>query len=570
MKYKILLYKILILLLYSTTINAYQEDKKLKDKREYKALRDNYYKHRDNDSLALANKTIQQYILKAKQNNDSLRLADGFYLLSTIIERDSAQKYCDSVISLTQNYNISHYPLLAYRKKATMYYYEYNFKKAFDYFLKVTEEAKKHNNELYYYKSIRDMVLLKAHVGEHETGLVTLRKCFAYFSKIKDKAPEDYYTTMFALSDSYMRNKKLDSATIINHLGYQHSTTSKNDIDWRHHFTLNEGINQYYKTNFTVAKDSLEKAINAISETKNPVTLANIGMAYFYLGKTLSALDAPDEALDAHKKVDKIFQDAKVTIPEIRYSYDILINHYKDLGDKDNHLKYIEKRLAIDSVLNSDYKYLIKNVVQKYDTPRLLAEKQEIIDSLESDKKSSTLLNIIMIVISVLLLTFLVHNYLKRRNYKKKFNELYNSTAPHKTGSRLESLDNNKYDDIGISEEIIRDILNQLEEFEQSFGFLESNITTGTLSKSFNTNSKYLSKVVNRYKEKSFSAYINDLRIEYSVEKLKNDKKFMHYTMTAIAQEVGFNTSQAYSKSFYKKNGINPSYFIKQLQKQQN
>ena len=39
-------------------------------------------------------------------------------------------------------------------------------------------------------------------------------------------------------------------------------------------------------------------------------------------------------------------------------------------------------------------------------------------------------------------------------------------------------------------------------------------------------------------------------------------------TIKAIANEMGFNTTEAFSKSFYKSTGIYPSFFIKQLEKQ--
>jgi len=39
------------------------------------------------------------------------------------------------------------------------------------------------------------------------------------------------------------------------------------------------------------------------------------------------------------------------------------------------------------------------------------------------------------------------------------------------------------------------------------------------------------------------------------------------YTIKALASESGFNTTEAFSKSFYKKTGIYPSYFIKELKK---
>lgn len=80
-----------------------------------------------------------------------------------------------------------------------------------------------------------------------------------------------------------------------------------------------------------------------------------------------------------------------------------------------------------------------------------------------------------------------------------------------------------------------------------------------------NTNSSYLSKVVNFYKHKNFASYINDLRIEYVVEQLKEDKKLRSYTIKSIADEVGFNNVESFTKAFYKKTGIRPSYYINNL-----
>ncbi len=553
MNYKKILYKSILLLLYTISAIAYQDTTISQESEgDLKQIDSIFTLHKKDLDIA-------------KRDQDTAKMAQGFYYLSIITDSNISQKYSDSVIALTQNRSFQNYPMLAYQNKATIYYNEGNFKQAFDYYLKTNEEAQKYNNELYFHQSIRDMAILKAHVGEHETGLEPLKKCYEYFSKIKETNSLDYLITLFALSDSYNKHKMLDSATLINMLGIEESIRLDNkDFGDGFYFTFNEGINQYYKENYQAAKDSLDKSLDTLTAIGD---LANEGMAYYYLGKTLSALNDQQGAINAHKKVDEIFQKTPRVIPESRQSYEILISHYKKIGDRDNQLKYIERLITIDSVINSNYKYLIKNVVQKYDTPRLLSEKQEIIDSLEDDKKSSTMMNIILVVVSILFLSFWIFNYFKRRNYKKKFHELYYSSAQTKVG-RQGSLNQENQEPIGVSEEIIEDILHKLDEFEKNLNFLQPDITTSTLSKTFNTNSKYLSKVVNRYKKKNFSVYINDLRIDYSVAKLKEDQKFKHYTMKAIAQEIGFNTTQAFSKSFYKKNGIHPSYFIKQLQRQ--
>ena len=119
---------------------------------------------------------------------------------------------------------------------------------------------------------------------------------------------------------------------------------------------------------------------------------------------------------------------------------------------------------------------------------------------------------------------------------------------------------------IGISKEIVKSVLIALEELENNNTFLDNEITLNSLSKLYNTNSNYLSKIINTYKEKNFSTYISDLRIAYCLEKLKNDTTFRKYSIKAIAFEVGFNNTESFSKAFFKKTEIYPSYFIKELE----
>ena len=110
-----------------------------------------------------------------------------------------------------------------------------------------------------------------------------------------------------------------------------------------------------------------------------------------------------------------------------------------------------------------------------------------------------------------------------------------------------------------------RDVLEKLQAFEEKSLYLQKNLTQNKIAKRLNTNSSYLSKVVNSYKHKNFATYINDLRIDYVVEQLKEDKKLRSYTIKSIASDVGYKSPEAFSKSFKKINGIYPSYFIKKL-----
>ena len=80
-----------------------------------------------------------------------------------------------------------------------------------------------------------------------------------------------------------------------------------------------------------------------------------------------------------------------------------------------------------------------------------------------------------------------------------------------------------------------------------------------------NTNTKYLSKIINHHKNKSFINYVNDLRVEYSIEQLKESDVLKSYTIQGIAEEVGFNSAESYSSAFKKSTGIKPSYFLREL-----
>ena len=121
-----------------------------------------------------------------------------------------------------------------------------------------------------------------------------------------------------------------------------------------------------------------------------------------------------------------------------------------------------------------------------------------------------------------------------------------------------------------IADEVVDKILYDLRKFEEGKEYKKINITSSKLSKLINTNSKYLTTVIKYKKKKNFTQYINDLRIENIIDELKEDKKLQNYTIKALAKESGFNSAEVFSKYFYKKTGIYPSYFIKKLQENEN
>jgi AraC-like DNA-binding protein len=132
-----------------------------------------------------------------------------------------------------------------------------------------------------------------------------------------------------------------------------------------------------------------------------------------------------------------------------------------------------------------------------------------------------------------------------------------------KSKTEEETTNKNDHFQLDIDETIVTAILENLQAFEKERGFLISKITLHEFAKQLQTNTKYLSKVINTYKFKSFRNYINDLRIQYSIQELKHNINYRKYTVKAMAKEAGFTTAESFSKAFQKKTGETVSSFLK-------
>jgi YesN/AraC family two-component response regulator len=122
-----------------------------------------------------------------------------------------------------------------------------------------------------------------------------------------------------------------------------------------------------------------------------------------------------------------------------------------------------------------------------------------------------------------------------------------------------------KSEALEINDDIIDRVLSELHKFENKKGFLNKKLTLSTLSKKIKTNPKYLSKIINTHKHKSFRSYINDLRIQYILDCLKNESKFKKYTVKAISEEAGFSNPESFTKAFKKQTELTVSYFLKRV-----
>ncbi len=120
---------------------------------------------------------------------------------------------------------------------------------------------------------------------------------------------------------------------------------------------------------------------------------------------------------------------------------------------------------------------------------------------------------------------------------------------------------------ITIDDEKVVAVLKALEKFEEKEWFRNKNCDLAFVAKKAKTNKTYLSKIIHTHKQLKFIDYIRNLRIDYALERLKDDPVFRSYDIKSIAEESGFKSSDMFSRAFVKNTGIYPSYYIKNINK---
>jgi AraC-like DNA-binding protein len=504
---------------------------------------------------------ITAYLHKAKNENDTIKIANAYAQFVSIYTNQSALRYCDSIINLTKKIEHFVYPGFGYMLKGICQYNLGNYQLALKYYLIANDYATKNNNFEQQFHINNGIGQLKNLWGNYEDGLYIFKSQLKLLKqdRINFQSTNRLLTNIFfRLSNSYILTKKFDSALIFVKKGIHKSLELKDSIEY-YSFVSQAGIVAYYQNNFESAIDSLNKALPYMAFQNDFLN------DHYYRGQIYWKRNNSAKAFYHFTKADSIYNLTKDAVPEVRDIQEYLVTYYKKNNDIVNQLKYIDRLLYIDSIINSNYKNLNEKLVKEYDTPLLIAEKQRIINDLKKEEKKSSFIILGLISLILIALTFIIWFYKKQRIYKERFNNLLldeekipnTNNQPEKSVNEL----------TGISKEIVNTVLLELEKFEIEKIFLDNKITLNSLAKTLNSNSNYLSKIINFYKKKNFSSYISDLRIDFCVNQLKFDKNCRKYSIKAIASEIGFNNAESFSKAFYKKTGLYPSYFIKKLEK---
>ncbi|MEW7290309.1 helix-turn-helix domain-containing protein [Aquimarina sp. 2304DJ70-9] len=566
------IYLITLLILSITSLTAGELDievKKEVNSMQSDSLRDMTFEELDvlfkknqQDSI-FVNKVAHTYLFKAKNQNNTIQIANGYVMFYKMTRKNSkiALKYTDSIIEVTKEIKDILYPAKGYLLKGNVLYGMEQYSDALESYLLSKKHAEANHNQGYIIASKHNIALLKTVLGKDREALVTYKENFKYLIKqdTNKKFRQHYIGTLFKLSDSYNRLKFYDSAHFYLKKGIKSSLSGVNTYYYPDLLSA-YGINSYYRKEYYIATDSLKKTLVLLKEDIND---PNVRITYLYLAKTLLKIGKEEDAIRYLRKVDSAISKSN-HILETREVFTLLIDHYKKNKDQENQLKIMEKLIRLDSIYNIKYNKLNSRIYKKYDTPKLIKDKNQLIDSIVSENRKFNYRLLFFGGLIIILISLLYFYYYKKR--KSKFKKILDQQLEH-----IEALNTKKVtptSNIDLAPELKQEILEKLKDFESNHGYLKNNLTLSMVSKNLKTNSSYLSKVININKQKNFTNYINDLRIDYCVKQIENDKQFRQYSIKSIAKEVGFNNIQSFAKAFLKKKKCKPAEYVRRIKNQ--
>jgi tetratricopeptide (TPR) repeat protein len=358
-----------------------------------------------------------------------------------------------------------------------------------------------------------------------------------------------------------------------------------------------------YDSALTMFRDALAIAEKMKRPGSVAIKLSNIGTLFYELGNYDSAIYYQTNALTifqnlGHKEAlcktiqnlgdihlakneldlaKKYFDEAHLLAEEIR-SKTILEKVYQGktelqvkLGNPGKALEYHKKYVAVkDSIFTVESREKLAEMEARYKNEK----KQQEIELLIKDKKLSQAkirknqLKLYWIATGLLILlaatAMITVLYLQKIKSNRKLVEK-NLKLIKLQECNLATIKINNNNSLSINEAEKTRLLKELTHLiSDKKIFTRKKLTLNELAEKLDTNTTYLSHIINSDFHLTFADFLNQLRVQES-QKFFMAGKHKNMTIEAIAETVGFHSRSSFNVQFKKFSGVTPSVFIKNL-----
>lgn len=506
----------------------------------------NHYKLRlqSGDSIAVF-KELDVLFLKIKQKEGST-LESHFYFLNVIVNMKNRNflenyKHLNIYKEFVSNHKI-YEPYKAKLKLLEAYCHFFNgtWTKSLKLFQTSISLAKKEKDLITEFTSKLYSSYITSFTIDESKGLSELKKLY---HKLKSTTypsslQKDINILKVAISERIFRYYKtqksheIDTLIKYNTIHTNEILKIKDDLALTKMYLMKAYIATRLQDN-EKAKTNILEALKKPLDYYNQILLSEI---YFLQGKFKKSISI----IENSNYIKKLSITNSPSSPFLSTDFLSLANSYQKLDDYKKANFYYDNHVIAS-----------KGLSEVFDSVSYTIKKKEIlnlskkVNALKYEKhKIKYHFIILFLIIVILVITFLIF-YSK---HKKSTLELTSKKTPH-----------------FIKKEITEHILSGLKKLEKEKYYLNKECNAYNTAKKIKTNTSYLSIVVNSHYQKNFNGYINDLRINFVLDKLQNDKHFRLYSIQSIAEEIGYKSSGSFTKYFKQHTGLLPSSYIKSI-----
>lgn len=326
------------------------------------------------------------------------------------------------------------------------------------------------------------------------------------------------------------------------------------------------------------------------SDLKNQ-THINKAIAFTAMGQNDSAAFYFDRALAYFKKNDgkNLFGLAKLRL-EMSKLY--LRQHQHDLAIADlleAHgiaeklqntalLKDLNKQLAVNYLARNDrssyhrYNQQVLTLSNQAETNEneatntafnLISQEQEAIRMGDEQQYANIFYGALACFLLILFIGGI--QLFRNKSKQKKYREILQYFESANNPTQVAAVKKMPAKMLNIPAETEQTILAKLKKFESSVKFTNNEMSLAMLAAQVDTNTKYLSEIINKHYQDNFNTYINKLRVNYIIGKLKSEPAYLNYKISYLAEESGFSSHSSFATIFKSITGIAPTTFIEIL-----
>jgi len=495
------------------------------------------------------------HINKAKNESNVLELASGYYYRTIIEEPELAIAYSDSIILVTAQSDHLEYPTFGYILKAIIYYDKGDYQLSLQNYITAYNLAVEKNNLNDQLTCSMAIAAIRNLNGQPHAAADIYTRSLKVLKKEKDFENtyyNDYMILMYNLALAHLRLSQLDSSRQYYKAGIDKALSNNDKMEYRD-FVLVGAQLDYYEGDYQIARDTLLKYVFQLEGKSKAIKL-------YYLAKIAQYSGNNKQAITYFQQIDSIVGASREPFDNIKEVYQQLVMYYSLEENQKREIDAIEKLIFFDSLMTSEQKGIIEQATVAYDIPYLKRQKSKA----EEQLKAKGIWIFVLGSMAGLAILIGVYLYIKAQKTRTKVKELLaGSKRPKPPSPKVEEYPTS------VPKEIRDDILMKLEAFEKSDHYLSKELDMAQLAQEMDTNTSYLSTVINHYKEMSFPNYLKDLKITTAIDRLSSEPELLKYNYQGLADTFGFKTGESFSRAFYSKTGVYPSKVLKELKQRQ-